>query len=949
MFIHPVIISATNIHENIAISCGASGNSPAPDGRVWVGDASFSSSLLQLRGKSIKSRVPHLAGLSDPVPYKSARTSRHAFTYQFSVKPGQKFIRLHFKPASYKGFKKSKAIFTVKTGQHTLLSDFIPTLAADTLGINYFKKEFCINVRESETLSITFVPSRKPSFLEKTYAFVNAIEIVSMPAGLYFTPDGDQGVCVVGQKHRFYIDNTTALETIQRLNVGGNSISSLEDTTMFRDWEDDSNYLIEVGAFSINRAVAIRYTSSVAPKEVYQTARSVGAHCHSNVCNLTWNIPLDLGFRYLVRLHFCEIEPAMTNEGERNFTIVINNQNAEDEADVIKWSGGHGISVYRDYVAIMEGDRREGKHKLSIVLQPKFATISNAILNGLEVFKISNPDNNLGSVSPAHPVTSSTPEKSEQSVPFSIKNKIATLLTLIVTLINVAVYYIRCVSEMNSGKTNNRRSSREHQCRQFSLDEMVRATNNFDPQLVIGSGGYGTVYKGDIDGGETTVAVKRLKSGSRQGENEFWTEIKMLSTHCHENLVSLVGYSYEGQEMLLVYDYMPRGSLADHLFKMDMSGHDNSHSLSVEQRLKISIGAARGLDFIHTSQDRVIHRDVKSSNILLDENWVSKISDFGLSKMGPENESATHVSTQVKGTFGYLDQEYFLTNRLTWKTDVYAFGVVLFEVLSGRPAVDIRLPEDRAYLINLFEVVKSLELALVFQQSAADGIISFDDTSIPQSKVEAERASIKEGRNGGDIAKRSASSRTKVKFKDTSLQIASLRWWDFLGIFPKAPPKTKASPTQPQGLHHFSLHEIQKATKDFPERLKIGFLGADNAYVGFIKGRSVAIRRSHTAESRLHMASELQAKTEMSPLPCHVNMVSLTGFCRNVTEMILVYDYAARETVHNYLRDPDKNLLPRKQRLEICIGAAEGLNYLRSIMKITVLHRIFDSSYILLD
>ncbi|MCD7454063.1 hypothetical protein HAX54_023380, partial [Datura stramonium] len=124
-----VIISATNI----AISCGASGNYPAPDGRAWVGDASFTSSLLQLRGKSINSRVPHQASLSDPVPYKSARTSRHEFTYQFSVKPGQKFIRLHFKPASYKGFKKSKAIFTVKTGQHTLLSDFVPALAADAL------------------------------------------------------------------------------------------------------------------------------------------------------------------------------------------------------------------------------------------------------------------------------------------------------------------------------------------------------------------------------------------------------------------------------------------------------------------------------------------------------------------------------------------------------------------------------------------------------------------------------------------------------------------------------------------------------------------------------------------------------------------------------------------------------------------------------------------------
>ena len=198
---------------------------------------------------------------------------------------------------------------------------------------------------------------------------------------------------------------------------------------------------------------------------------------------------------------------------------------------------------------------------------------------------------------------------------------------------------------------------------------MERSTNNFDPQLVIGSGGYGTVYKGNIDGGETTVAVKRLKPGSSQGEKELWTEINMLSMHHHENLLSLIGYCIEGHEMLLVYDYMPRGSLADNGYKMDR----NSSSLSWERRLKIAIGAACGLDFLHTCQNR----DIKSSNILLDENWESKISDFGLSKMGPGNESATHVSKQVKGTFRYLDPEYFLTNRLTWKTDVYAFGVVL--------------------------------------------------------------------------------------------------------------------------------------------------------------------------------------------------------------------------------------------------------------------------------
>ncbi|XP_060195443.1 receptor-like protein kinase FERONIA [Lycium barbarum] len=1007
MFIHQVIISATNIDGNVAISCGASGDFPAPDGRVWVGDASFSSSLLQLRGKSIKSRVPHqFAGLSDPVPYKSARTSRHGFTYQFSVKPGQKFIRLHFKPASYKGFKKSKAIFTVKTGQHTLLSDFIPTLAADALGINYFKKEFCITVQESETLSITFIPSR---FLEDTYAFVNAIEIVSMPAGLYFTPDGNQGVRVVGRKHRFYIDNSTALETIQRINVGGNSISSLEDATMFRDWEDDSNYLIEVGAFSINSAVPIRFTSSAtqsAPKEVYQTARSVGAHCHSNVCNLTWNIPLDLGFRYLVRLHFCEIEPAMTNKGERNFTIVINNHNAEDEADVIKWSGGHGISVYRDYVAIMEGDRREGKHKLSIVLQPKLATISNqsnAILNGLEVFKISNPDNNLGSVSPAHPVTTSTPE---QFVSFTTKNKIATVLTLIVTLINVVVYYITCNSEINSGKMNNRISCGEHQCRQFSLDEMVRSTNNFDPQLVIGSGGYGTVYKGDIDGGETTVAVKRLKSGSSQGQNEFWTEIKMLSTHRHENLLSLIGYCNEGPEMLLVYDYMSRGSLADHLFKKDTS----SSSLSWEQRLKIAIGAARGLDFLHTSQNRVIHRDVKSSNILLDENWVSKISDFGLSKMGPGNESATHVSTQVKGTFGYLDPEYFLTNRLTWKTDVYAFGVVLFEVLSGRPAVNLKLPEEQHGLVawakqcikerevsklidqnlagsisstclkvfvgisvecfnghphqrpGMSEVVKSLELALVSQQNAGEDIISFDDTSTSQLKVEAKRASIKEDCNGVDIAERSAISRTKVKSEDKSLYIASPRWWDFFGLFRKAPPKPwnlvhPNSQILPHpNLRMFSFAELKAATRKFNNDTVLGDGGFGKVYKGWLderasskSGRTVIAVKKLNSES-LQGFEEFQSEVSFLGRLSHPNLVKLLGYCQEDKELLLVYEFMQKGSLANHLfgRRSAALSLPWNVRLKIMIGAARGLAFLHASEK-QVIYRNIKASNILLD
>lgn len=218
----------------------------------------------------------------------------------------------------------------------------------------------------------------------------------------------------------------------------------------------------------------------------------------------------------------------------------------------------------------------------------------------------------------------------------------------------------------------------------FTFRELAAATRNFRAECLLGEGGFGRVYKGLLESTNQVVAIKQLDRNGLQGNREFLVEVLMLSLLHHPNLVNLIGYCADGDQRLLVYEFMSLGSLEDHL-------HDISPSkkrLDWNTRMKIAAGAAKGLEYLHDkASPPVIYRDLKCSNILLGEEYHPKLSDFGLAKLGPVGDN-THVSTRVMGTYGYCAPEYAMTGQLTLKSDVYSFGVVLLEIITGRKAID---------------------------------------------------------------------------------------------------------------------------------------------------------------------------------------------------------------------------------------------------------------------
>ncbi|KAE8655309.1 putative receptor-like protein kinase [Hibiscus syriacus] len=379
--------------------------------------------------------------------------------------------------------------------------------------------------------------------------------------------------------------------------------------------------------------------------------------------NMSWRFEVDPGFDYLIRLHFCEL--VFDKPNLRIFRIYINNRTAANNYDLFVKAGGMNKTYHQDYFDAVSSHI----NNLWIQLGPDTAAGASgidALLNGLEIFKLSR-NGNLAHVQ-RYDSTGSSNHPSKHWVLWKTRKRIRL-------------------------QNPNGSMASTGVGKQFTLAEIRVATNNFDESLVIGVGDFGKVFKGVIED-DTLAAIKRANPQSYQGLADFHTEIEMLSKLRHGHLVSMIGFCDEQHEMILVYEYMENGTLRSHLFGNDVA------PLTWKQRLEACIGAARGLHYLHTGAERgIIHRDVKTTNTLLDEKILAKMSDFGLSKTGPSLEH-THVSTAVKWSFGYLDPEYFCRQQLTKKSDVHSFGVVLFEVVCARVVINPSLPKDQ---INLAE------------------------------------------------------------------------------------------------------------------------------------------------------------------------------------------------------------------------------------------------------
>ncbi|XP_057522109.1 probable receptor-like protein kinase At5g39030 isoform X1 [Amaranthus tricolor] len=694
--------------DHLLINFGLPKNSPQPTdnrGDRWRSDQDF---ILATQSATSKSTAKAVEAAS--TPYHMARIFRATTTYSIPVTTwGPKLVRLYFPPlsVSYDIIDIKSSFLSLTINGFNILRNFsaFNAYANTNAPVNDgLVREIYISLNEGngqKGLNLTFSPSNPDGF-----GFINGLEIISVPDGLYFHPSGSNMVPYLTGGFQDYLNNpfnfsdSIPMENIIRLNVGGSIVEPRDDFGLSRTWFGrDDDYMIYGLNFtrSYDDDITINYTvatpSYMAPKLVYLTMREMGPYVGKLKKNtyLTWLFEVDVGFNYLVRLHFCELDSTINNIGQRVFDVSINNQMGAHDIDVFALTGGIFTPMYRDFVTLFEGSGTnkasvETRGLLSVTLTPDpTATYDNVMLNGLEIFKLSSSNGSL-----ANP-----------TLPLQRREHGLTKIMIIFIILGIGIGMCMLIALILLYKKMNSLSEKSKEIetllkqhgslgpKRHTYADLKRITNSF--KIKLGEGGYGVVYKGKLHCGDQ-VAVKILKRSSNRDMDmvEFINEVVSIGNTNHKNIVKLLGFCYEGSKHALIYDYMPCGSLE----KFTHGGRDeNNQQLSWKSLFEIAIGIARGLEYLHQGcNTRILHFDIKPQNILLDENYCPKISDFGLSKICPQKDSIISMS-EARGTAGYIAPEVFFKRfgGVSHKSDVYSYGMLVLEMVGCRKNIDAKV------------------------------------------------------------------------------------------------------------------------------------------------------------------------------------------------------------------------------------------------------------------
>jgi serine/threonine protein kinase len=651
------------------INCGSKSNITV-GGRNFVGDLNSGSFSV-----GTSSDVSETNSATDMSLYQTARIFENPSSYEFNIiNHGIYYVRLHFFPFMSGKTNLAKALFDVSTSNFSLLSNFGVKENSNSPVI----EEFLLTINGSK-FNIHFTPHRK------SFAFVSAIEVFLIPDD-GFVMDDFPLVTPTGSNQTYVGVRSQVLRTIHRVNVGGPQ----NNDSLWRTWLPDDDYLLSPGSAKICPPYngTLKYdvlgaTNYSASDLIYRTCKEL----NSNSSDITWRFDVKKNARHLVRLHFCDIVSTRADVVIRFNLLIYSNFSQTiypDDRDGIEQLAA---PFYYDFVVDSDDS---GVMNVSVGPRQDSAN-KTAYLNGLEIMEF------MGVPIQGKP-------KKHVGVVVIVATACGAVFVFVLVVLLLLVLRRKKAKHVDGvgslpvlhgkgsyyskGKANASPVRSVNLKLKMPLLQILDATHNFDTKLLIGEGGFGKVYKGTLPDG-TKVAVKRSDPKNGQGLPEFETEILVLSKIRHRHLVSLIGYCEEGSEMILVYEFIEKGTLRDHLYVLKENREMSSKrsKLSWKQRLEICVGSAKGLHYLHTSSaGGIIHRDVKSTNILLNEQYVAKVADFGLSRSG--HQDPNHFSTVgIKGSFGYVDPEYFRTFEFTEKSDVYSFGVVLLEVLCARPAI----------------------------------------------------------------------------------------------------------------------------------------------------------------------------------------------------------------------------------------------------------------------